>query len=440
MKQDLFAFFLRMSFWMRDIMKGGCILSHYKNIRLIQEHPEQGNIERERLLTDILRHAVMHTTFYKHINPSSLSNFPIVTKTILIDNYDNIRVDPVYLPWQKGAYHIQRTSGSTGTPFAVPQDVRKRNRRLAELKYFGRLAGFKSHDKLVHLRIWTKWQNKTKKQSFKENIIPYDISNLNEDNLQVLYDTLKSTRAKCVRGYASSFDLLAKFVEKYHLDKLPHLRIAIATSETLYDSTCELVEKYIGCKIISQYANEENGILAQQQVGDSSRRFYLNEASYFFEVLKFDSDEPAEYGELGRIVITDFFNYAFPLIRYDNGDTCIMQLDEKTNHPYIAQLYGRRLDLVYNTKNEPVFPMVLARILKNYSEISQWQFIQETSDLYCLKIVLRNLSKLSYSEEIVIQLKEYFGLDAKISIKYVQEIPVQRSGKRKCVVCNKEIK
>ena len=116
MKQDLFAFFLRMSFWMRDIMKGGCIFSHYKNIRLIQEHPEQGNIERKRLLTDILRHAVMHTTFYKHINPSSLSNFPIVTKTILIDNYDNIRVDPVYLPWQKGAYHIQRTSGSTGTP------------------------------------------------------------------------------------------------------------------------------------------------------------------------------------------------------------------------------------------------------------------------------------------------------------------------------------
>lgn len=117
-----------------------------------------------------------------------------------------------------------------------------------------------------------------------------------------------------------------------------------------------------------------------------------------------------------------------------------MQLDEKTKHPYIAQLYGRRLDLVYNTKNEPVFPMVLARILKNYSEISQWQFIQETSDSYCLKIVLRNLSKLSCSEEIVIQLREYFGLDAKISIEYVQEIPVQRSGKRKCVVCNKELK
>ena len=86
MKQDLFAFFLRMSFWMRDIMKGGCIFSHYKNIRLIQEHPEQGNIERKRLLTDILRHAVMHTTFYKHINPSSLSNFPALSLTSLLHN------------------------------------------------------------------------------------------------------------------------------------------------------------------------------------------------------------------------------------------------------------------------------------------------------------------------------------------------------------------
>lgn len=36
-----------------------------------------------------------------------------------------------------------------------------------------------------------------------------------------------------------------------------------------------------------------------------------------------DSDEPAEPGELGRIVITDLFNYAFPILRYDNGDTAV---------------------------------------------------------------------------------------------------------------------
>jgi len=435
MRQSLLAFILRTSFWVRDVMRGGHIFSHYKNIQLIQENSGLGSIERKRLLAELLQHAVANTTFYKHIDPSSLSNFPIVNKSVLINNYDHIQVGSRYLPWQKGVYYIQRTSGSTGTPFAVPQDTRKRNRRLAELKYFGHLVGFKSHDKLVHLRIWTKWQSKTHKQSFRENIVPFDISNLNENNLQALYDTLKDTKAKCIRGYASSFDLLAKYIEEQHLEKLPYLKIAIATSETLYDSTRELIEKYLGCQVISQYANEENGILAQQWVGDLSRRFYLNEASYVLEVLKFDSDEPVDYGELGRIVITDLFNYAFPMIRYDNGDACIMQLDEKTNRPYIAQLYGRRLDLVYNTKNEPVFPMVLARILKNYSGISQWQFIQETSDRYCLKIVGQSSLDSNCQVEIITQLKDNFGWDADIYIEFVQEIPVLRSGKRKCVVC-----
>lgn len=45
--------------------------------------------------------------------------------------------------------------------------------------------------------------------------------------------------------------------------------------------------------------------------------------------LKMDSDEPAEDGELGRIVITDLYNYAFPILRYDNGDTAIAHHREK---------------------------------------------------------------------------------------------------------------
>lgn len=431
---NMLSFTLRVSFWVKDIFRGKEILVHYKNISLILKDREKGEKYRAHMLQEILNHAVLHSEFYKGIDPSSLKNFPIVNKSILIENSDRVSVDLTYLPWQKGDLYIQKTSGSTGTPFSVPQDTRKRNRRLAELKYFGDILGFKSHDKLVHLRIWTKWQKKTKWQSFKENIVPFDISNLNEEYLRQLYLILKKTKAKCLRGYASSFDLLARYIEQKHLKQLPYLKLAIATSETLYDSTRELVEKYLGCQIISQYANEENGLLAQQKIGDPN--FYMNESSYFWEVLKFDSDEPAEYGELGRIVLTDFFNYSFPLIRYENGDACVLQMDEKTRRPYIAKLYGRRLDLLYNTKREPVFPMVLARILKNYPDILQWQFIQEKERSYRLKIIGRNGSKLQSQEEIVNQLKENFGSDAEIEIEYVKEIPVLQSCKRKSVVCN----
>ena len=258
---------------------------------------------------------------------------------------------------------------------------------------------------------------------------------LNETNLEMLCETIRNVRAKCLRGYASSFDLLARYAGEHRL-KLPSVKIIIAGSETLFDSTRELVEKNLGCPIISQYANEENGILAQERVGDNERRFFLNESGYFFEVLKFDSDEPAEYGELGRLVITDLFNYAFPIIRYDNGDNCVMKLDEITQRPYISNLYGRRLDMIYNTQGEPIFPMALARILKNYEMIRQWQFVQKTSVHYVLKLAVNNKSGLeeTSSNEILTLLKVLLGNDSDISIEYVDDIPVLNSGKRKSVV------
>lgn len=428
--------FLRYHFWIRDFFRGGKVHSHYMNIRYIQESGVQTQCLRQQLLTDLLQHAVKNTLFYRNIKSLELKDYPVVNKSVLQEHYDEIFIPETNNPWQYGGkYHIQRTSGSTGIPFAVPFDTRKRERRLAELKYFGKIVGFKSHDKLVQLRIWTKWQSKTNSQSFWENIVPFDISNLNETNLEMLCETIRNVRAKCLRGYASSFDLLARYAGEHRL-KLPSVKIIIAGSETLFDSTRELVEKNLGCSIISQYANEENGILAQERVGDNKHRFFLNESGYFFEVLKFDSDEPAEYGELGRLVITDLFNYAFPIIRYDNGDNCVMKLDEITQRPYISNLYGRRLDMIYNTQGEPIFPMALARILKNYEMIRQWQFIQKTSVHYVLKLAVNNKSGLeeTSSNEILTQLKVLLGNDSDISIEYVDDIPVLNSGKRKSVV------
>lgn len=427
---------LRTNFWFKDFLKGGHIHSHYSAIRNFEDGNEGAQLRRKQMLSDLLHHAVKNTTFYHGISPLELKAFPVVNKSILQEHFDEILVSEINNVWQKkGKYIIQRTSGSTGTPFAIPQDSRKRIRRLAELKYFGNRVGFKSHDKLVQLRIWTKWQNKSKKQSFWENIVPFDVSNLSDENLKLLCDTINQTKAKCLRGYASSFDMLAQYVGRHDV-KLPSVKIIIAGSETLFDSTRELVENNIGCKIISQYANEENGILAQEHLEDTEHRFYLNEASYYFEVLKLDSDEAAEYGELGRLVITDLLNYAFPVIRYDNGDNCIMELDSVTNRPYISKLFGRRLDMIYNARNEPIFPMTLARILKNYDDIRQWQFIQETPVKYKLKLALKNGEELCglLSDEIFEQLVELLGSDVGISFEYVDDIPVLNSGKRKAVV------
>ena len=378
-----------------------------------------------------------HSAYYKNIKGYDLKSYPIMNKATLLEHYDEIKVAPAEIPGQQGEVHIQTTSGSTGTPFKIPQDTQKRQRRIAELKYFGKIVGFRTHDKLIHLRTWNRWQQKTAKQIKSENIIPFDIAIMDDASLKRLCELAVSEKAVCLRGYASSLGKVAEYADGKGY-QFPHLKIAIAGAEALQDDTRALYKRVMKSEIISQYANEECGIMAQERTPtkDSDNCMYWNYSGYYFEVLKFDSDEPAEYGELGRIVITDLHNYAFPLIRYDNGDTAVLlPPDEYSNgYPVLGKLYGRRFDITYSTTGAAISPLTYGRILKHFDTISQWQFVQEGEKEYKLKVVMRS-DDLNL-ENIVEQLKEYIGKDATVSIEKVSDIPVLASGKRKPCVNN----
>lgn len=439
---DLKAQQLRDEFWRTDALNGSPIGKPYKEIQFLSESSkEEGDRIRREKLHHILEYAINNCPFYSgwgKYNSDDLNSFPVMNKLKYIENYDSIKVDETHIPGQIGPVHIQSTSGSTGTPFKVPQDTRKRQRRIAELKYFGKIVGFDSHEMLIHLRTWNRWQNKTAAQIKSENIIPFDISDMGEDKLSELCRLISENNALCLRGYASSFGILANYV-KEHPMTFPSLKICIAGSEALHDDVRASVKNTLHCEIISQYANEECGILAQEKVptSETDNVMYLNHTGYFFEVLKMNSDEPAEYGELGRIVITDLHNYAFPIIRYDNGDVGILgEPNEYSNgYPVLKKLYGRRFDVCYTVDNQPFFPMTIGRVLKHYDNVAQWQFIQKGQSEYLLKIIMRNDDDANtYLHSAITELKSVLGQAANIMIEQVNDIPVLASGKRKPVV------
>jgi phenylacetate-coenzyme A ligase PaaK-like adenylate-forming protein len=92
-------------------------------------------------------------------------------------------------------------------------------------------------------------------------------------------------------------------------------------SESMAPNLRRSLQEQFHCPVRAWYSNEENGIMGIQDAVEEG--YHIDTESYYYEILKMDSDEPAEPGELGRIVITDLYNYAFPILRYDNGDTAI---------------------------------------------------------------------------------------------------------------------
>ena len=433
--------FLRNMFWLSDWRKGSPIRRQYNAIKYIQEHSAaEGAPLRQASLEALLKYAQSHTAFYSSFTSLKLSDYPIMNKSDLIANYDRIKVREAEIPGQVGPVYVQKTSGSTGTPFTIYQDYLKRARRVAELKYFGEIVGFKSHDKLIHLRAWNRHQNKSTAQGRKENIVPFDISRMSDPDLKELFRLIYSEKAICLRCYASPFKLIADYAKR-HPDECPRsrtLKISIAGGEMLEDETRSMVKEYVGGDIISQYANEECGILAQERIPTSSadNPMYMNNASYFIEVLKFDRDEPAAYGELGRIVITDLYNHAFPVIRYDNGDAATLQPPNEfsNGYPIIGKLFGRRLDIVYSSKGEPIHPIALGREFKHYGKIRQWQFVQTGEKDYTIRISLFSDGDREDVLKIEKPLRDIIGIDARMHFDFVNEIPVLSSGKRKMVV------
>ena len=425
------GFIRRNLYWGNDFLHKSPVGKHYRDIQTILANKNGVGLSLQKQhLINLLQHAVENTKFYSECDSNNIETFPIINKIRIRENHDAIQVQLSKVPEHKGNLHIQRTSGSTGTPMAIPQDKRKRNRRIAELKYFGKIAGYNSHEKLAQLRIWTKWHSKNKAQSFKENIYPIDCSIIDDAMLTELCNLIRKEKIVALWGYASWYDKLADYIERTST-RLPSVKVLMAGSEMLQPQTRIKLKALLHCDIVSRYSNEEQGILGQDC--DNDVQFYLNHASYYFEFLKLHSNEKAEPGEICRLVITDLFNYAFPLIRYDTGDTGVYspETENSNGFPVLAKIYGRILDLVYATNGEAIHPMALARIIKNYDGVELWQFIQKHSNNYELRLKLSSDIDI---QDCLLQLKMIFGTNARIDIKMVNDIPVLSSGKRRPVV------
>lgn len=383
--------------------------------------------EGTKELKELLNYAAENTEYYAYLKGKDLkiTDFPVMNKTMLNENYDKILVHS----FDNVKTHKMHTSGSTGIPFTVVQNLAKRERHIADLKYFGALAGYADHDPMCYLRAKP---TATAEQQEKDNIWQLDISNLSRKNLTDYYHVMVEKKCTALIAYPSTLETAVDFWTKtFKNDSC--VKTIISTSETLTDEVKEKLRNFFGPEtgIYARYSNTENGILGQE-TGESGR-YKLNWASYYFEILKLESDEPAADGELGRIIVTDLYNKAFPMIRYDTGDVAIMEKKGEDELPEFVELFGRRMDLIYDTKGEVVSPFLLCRTMRLSQGIEQWQFIQDEPKKYTLKITANTEEKPNVDKEVASFL-DTLGHDAEFNVEYVENIPVMNSLKRKLIV------
>lgn len=408
-------------FKINDFIKGNKVTKHYLDVK---KNIEQAHISMN-YLSNLLIYVKSEVSYYSNIEPK-ISNYPIVNKTIIRANFKDFQ-SKLYADKPKVN---MTTSGSTGTPFTVYQDLNKKARNHADTLYFGELAGYELGNKLYYLKIWTK-QKMAKPWMYKfQNIVPVDVIDLNEEKVHQMVKEMEASKDKVsLLGYVSALEHFIRYSEKRNIPKIKANIVSVITmSEGLSKETKLKLEKIFGCPVVSRYSNLENGIIAQQE--KNSDLFLVNTASYLVEIFHPNKNELIPNGQIGRIVVTDLFNYTMPMIRYDTGDLGMLTL--KDGKTFLEKIEGRMLDVLYDTKGNLVSSYIMYKNMWQYTEIEQYQLIQTHLKAYEFKI---NCPKGFQNEkQLVAEFKSYLGDDADFKVVYVNEIPLLDSGKRRKTV------
>jgi phenylacetate-CoA ligase len=428
------AGFRERGFWLLDRFRGGTIQKHYDDISYLASHAEALREVSDTRLHTLIEHATAHVPHYHAFaGAKSLADLPVLQKAEIMQHPDS------FISTNCDRQRLVRvtTSGSYGTPMTYYLSPQRHSRKQAELIFYSGWAGF---------RIGTKHANvcsrpKRALVAFMQNEIPMLVRVVDDEWLDQQLARLRSGKVRALIGHASVLGLLARHsLHAGHAAFEYRLESAIATAELLTDDIRTLVRTAFGCRILSRYAAHELGIIAHEC--PHCGQYHVNSPSLVVELLALEDDRPVPSGVLGRVVVTDLFSHAMPLIRYDTGDLATLAepvtKDCPFRMPVIARVQGRRTELVYTTAGEPVHALT---ILDTIGEVTngqarQFQFVQEGRRRYSIKVVASGA--FSAAASLVDRMKAMLGADAEVSVCCVADIPALDSGKRTCIVNNHE--
>lgn len=411
------------AFRILDQIKGTNSYKHLYDIKKINDNNEDNYYQLQK----ILEYSNKNTDYYKNQKYEKLIDYPVINKSTILDNYDKFISDE----YKNKKTHTMSTSGSTGTPFVIKQNKDKRSRVMAELMYANEIGHQQLGEKYFFVR--TTSQSISGIRKFKNNEHTIEISKLNDFEVEKILDTMeKNPSINSMLAYPSTYEEILRYLRNTNRDVKTKIKTLFSSGAVLAKEDKLELAKRLNCKVLDRYSNQECGVLAQTD--ETGGVFKVNRASYRIELLKMDSDLPTNPGELGRIVITDLYNKAMPLIRYDNGDLGI-SFDEDMHNIYsLVSIEGRKSDIIFDTNGQAISPHMWTAIMRKYPKLKQWQLIQNTEKEYDLKL---NVEEGIYDYQSFLDLlKAELGVDASIKIILVDEIPVLDSGKFKATICN----
>jgi phenylacetate-CoA ligase len=321
-----------------------------RNERMDREALE--TLQRDRA-AELVTFAIAHSAFYRERfrgldprelrKPGAFESLPVLERAEIRAQRDRIRTDEA----TEGNVDQAVTGGTTGEPLRVMRDRRANHRTLGwrlhrwwgvrpgenkALIWRDALPGFRH--KWKHNLLW--WPTRT---------VQMDANQVDDGTTAAFLDGWERVRPSVLTGYVGAVLALAQFVER-HGRAIPPPKAVGVTSAPITPAQKQYLAGVFGAPIYDHYQCIEVPMLAGECARADGLHAFAD--SRWVEIVDEDGRPVAE-GEPGNVVVTDFRNRVFPLIRYRLGDVARFRKGVcpcGVTFPLLEPVRGRVTDLL----------------------------------------------------------------------------------------------
>jgi phenylacetate-CoA ligase len=360
-------------------------IQHYETL-----NREQIADEQKRRLAVLLLYVKKNNPFYgkllKIFSDSEIQNEPVIilqTLPLADKEFLNANYNEIFVQDTGKSIQQKQTGGSTGTPFKYFINKDSISHTWAFVyRFWNKYAGYNFGDpyttvagnslhshgkKLFEFFYYFLQSNYLVKGDIISGDMQFDYNRLNKSML--------------VYGYPSSINLLLKYYPGLFADS-HDLKAIFTTSELLIPQVRDSIEKASGKKVFDMYGANDGGIVSSEC--HCHNGYHYNMLSCYPESIDFQGQH--------ELVLTNFFNFNFPFIRYRVGDLGRIVTEPcSCGNPFdrITDLKGRTRDLIYLKNNKVFHGSLLNSLMFRYPEIKLYKVVQRKDYSIELKIMVK---------------------------------------------------
>ncbi|MGB3502604.1 MAG: hypothetical protein WBA44_13345 [Mesorhizobium sp.] len=254
-----------------------------------------------------------------------------------------------------------------------------------------------------------------------------------EATLSAQLDFLDRVRPAYLRTYPTNAAALAKAGQGRPWAQA--IRHVIVIGETVEPDQVETIRNAVGAGTSAFYGTAEAGHLASQC--PVSGDYHISSELGLVEVLREDGT-PCGPGEAGRVVVTPFYAYAMPLIRYDQGDIAEAGAGPcrcGRNLPTIRRILGRSRDMFVLPNGERIWPRLSDSLMLKHLPAVQRQIVQHAPDRIELRYVHDGSDRTADEAALRALFKEKYAPEIELAVTRCDEIPRTAGGKYREFIC-----